>query len=432
MDLVDLIVRETGSLAGSVKAPSSKALTHRALVAASLSDGRSRIKNPLICDDTLATLDACHMLGAEISQSENAAFEVQGRSKPLTPSDMINCRDSASTMRFLAPVCALADGVTVLTGGESLRGRPMEPLLQALRQLGVQCHSVRGDGCPPLVIFGGGIEGGRASIRGDISSQFISGLLFALPMARVDTSIVLSTPLESRPYVNMTCDILLKHRVKIEVQQDYSGFRVPCGQRYLPSDHSIEGDYSSAAFLMATAAATGSHVRIRNLWENSLQGDRLMVSVLEKMMVQIAVGRDFVEVRGTRGLEAVDIDLRHNPDLVPVCTVLVCLAHGKSLIRGVKRLRFKESDRTAALVSELRKLGADVNAFDDVIEVDGGKKLRGAELDSHGDHRIAMACLVAALKAEGTTVVHGVECINKSYPDFVRDVVSIGGKIIEQ
>jgi len=432
MQLTDLIVKETASLTGIVKASSSKALTHRALIAASLSDGRSRIKDPLICDDILATIVACRMMGAEISRSGNGAFGVQGRSKPLTPSDVINCRDSAATMRFIAPVSALADGITVLTGGESLRRRPMEPLLQALRQLSVQCYSVKSDGCPPLVVFGGGIEGGNASIRGDISSQFISGLLFALPMARADTSIILSTPLESSPYVDMTLDILLKHGIEIEVQQPYSGFRVPCGQRYVPANHAIEGDYSSAAFLMAAAVATGSHIKIENLWKNTLQGDRLIVSVLEKMGVQIAVGRDSVEVQGARSLEAVDIDLRDTPDLVPVSTVLGCLARGKSLIRGVKRLRFKESDRTAALVSELGKLGADVEALNDVIVINGGKKLRGTELDSHGDHRIAMACAVAALKAERTTVVHGIECINKSYPDFVRDMVSVGGRMVER
>jgi len=432
MQLTDLVVKETAGLTGTVNAPSSKALTHRALIAASLSDGRSKIKDPLICDDTLATIDACRMMGAEISRSGNAALEVQGRSKPLTPSDVINCRDSAATMRFIAPVSTLADGITVLTGGESLRRRPMEPLLQALRQLGVQCYSTKSDGCPPLVVFGGGIEGGRASIRGDISSQFISGLLFALPIARADTNIVLSMPLESKPYVDMTLNILVKHEVNVDVKHDYGEFRVPCGQRYMPFDHTIEGDYSSAAFLMAAAVATSSHVKIENLSENSLQGDRLIVSVLEKMGVQITVGRDFVEVQGARSLKAVDIDLRDTPDLIPVCTVFGCLARGKSLIRGVRRLRFKESDRTAGLVSELGKLGADVKTVNDVIIVNGGKKLRGAELDSHGDHRIAMACAVAALKAEGTTVLHGIECINKSYPDFVRDMISVGGRMVER
>jgi len=431
--LTDLIVKETNSLNGTVRAPSSKALTHRAFIAATLSEGRSEIRHPLLCDDTLATINACCMLGAEMKKTKEETFKVQGRPKPLTPPDVINCGDSGSTMRFLTPVCALADGISVLTGGESLRRRPMKPVLEALRQLGVQCHSTRGDGRPPIVVFGGGIKGGEASIRGDVSSQFISGLLFATPLSQSKTNIVLSTPLESKPYVAITLDILMKHGIEVEAQPDYSKFHVPCGQRYAPFDHVIEGDYSSAAFLLAASAVTDSHVRVENLRENTVQGDRLIVELLERMGVQVEVGRDFVEVQGVEdNLRPIDVDLRDNPDLVPVCAVLSCLARGKSVIRGVERLRFKESDRIAALLSELTKLGAKVKVVDGVLEVEGRKRLHGAELDSHGDHRIAMACVVAALKAEGTSVVHRIECINKSYPDFVRDINYLGGKVVEQ
>ncbi len=429
--LTDLIVKETNSLSGTIEAPPSKALTHRAFIAATLSEGCSHIEKPLICDDTLATIEACRMIGAELSQPTKETVQVLGRSKPLTPWDVINCRDSASTMRFLTPVCALTDGISVLTGGESLRRRPMKPILEALRQLGVQCYSVRGDGLAPLIIFGGGIKGGKASIRGDVSSQFISGLLFASPMAENDTSIVLLTPLESKPYVEITLDVLRKHGIVVEIQPEYGGFQIPCGQRFVPFDHDIEGDYSSVAFLMAAAAITDSHLRIMNLNRDTLQGDRVIVNLLKKMGVRVEVGVDFVEVQGTKNLRAVDIDMRDNPDLVPVCTVLAFFARGRSLIRGVKRLRFKESDRIFALLSELTKLGAKVKAFDDVLEVNGEIRLHAAELDSHGDHRIAMACVVAALKAEGTTVVRGIECINKSYPDFVRDIASIGGQVVE-
>jgi len=189
--LTDLIVKETTHLSGTVSAPSSKSLTHRAFVAAALSDGRSEIRRALICDDTLGTVDACRMLGAEITWTDEEVVEVQGRPKPLTPKEVINCRDSGSTIRFLTPVSALADGISVLTGGESLRKRPMQPMLDALGRLGVECYSALRDGRPPVVVFGGGIEGGETSIRGDVSSQFVSGLLFATPMAKSDTDIVL-------------------------------------------------------------------------------------------------------------------------------------------------------------------------------------------------------------------------------------------------
>ncbi|MEM2914532.1 MAG: 3-phosphoshikimate 1-carboxyvinyltransferase, partial [Candidatus Bathyarchaeia archaeon] len=214
--MTDLIVKQTRSLNGTVKAPPSKSLTHRAIIAASLSEGLSTLRNVLFCDDTIATIKACTMLGAEIVQRGHNTLIINGRSDPLTPTDVINCQNSASTMRFLAPVCALAEGISVLTGGQSLRQRPMEPLLTALTHLGVSCYSAKRDGYPPLIIFGGGISGGKASLRGDVSSQFISGLLFASPRAKNDTEISILSPLESKPYVQMTIDILRKHQLVID------------------------------------------------------------------------------------------------------------------------------------------------------------------------------------------------------------------------
>jgi 3-phosphoshikimate 1-carboxyvinyltransferase len=431
--LADIIVKRTESLSGTVKAPPSKAYTHRALIAASLSEGASTVKNALICDDTLATVEACRMLGAEIEETESGNFKVHGRPKPQTPRGIINCRDSGSTIRFLMPVCALVEGMSVLTGGESLYARPMNPLLEALRQLGVQCYSTRMDGYPPIVVFGGGIKGGKATIRGDVSSQFISGLLFATPLAQGETEIALSTSLESKPYVTITLDILRRHAIKVEPQCDYGSFHIPCGQSYRPSDHVVEGDYSSAAFILGAAAVTNSRLTVENLKEDTAQGDRMIVDILGRMGVLIEAAKGSIEIKGAEGsLKAVDVDLRDHPDLVPICTVLACVAKGKSVIRGFGRLRFKESDRIDALTSELTKLGAEIRVVEDRLEVLGGKKLRGTELDSHRDHRIAMACAVAALTAKGDSVVHGIECINKSYPHFVMDLRALGGKVVER
>jgi len=431
--LTDIIVKETTSLSGIVRAPPSKSLTHRAFIAATLSSGVSVIRDPLICDDTLATLDACRMLGAKIREKETGIFEIQGRSKPLTPEDIINCRDSASTIRFLTPVCALTEGISVLTGGDSLRRRPMGPLLDAMRQLDIQCYSTRGNGCPPIVVFGGGIKGGKTSMPGDVSSQFVSGLLFATPMAQGDTDIEISTALESKPYVEITMSILRNHGIEVEADSDYKNFHVPCNQRYAPSNHTIEGDYSSAAFLLAAAAITNSKIRVTNLREDSLQGDRIIVSLLKKMGVKIKVEKNLVEVKGAEThLQPFNVDLRDNPDLVPVCTALACYAYGRSVIRGVKRLRFKESDRVAALLGELAKMGVKVRVVNDAIEIEADGRPCGAELFSHNDHRIAMSCIVSALGAEGSSLIRGVECINKSYPNFVKDITSLGAKIVER
>jgi len=431
--LAVLIVRKTEGLKGTVEAPPSKAYTHRAVIAASLSDGESRIRRPLFCEDTLATIEACKMLGAKIDMdADEKALRVIGAPKPATPPDVINCRNSGSTIRFVTPICALAEGISILTGGESLRRRPMGPLLKALRSLGVQCYSARRDGYPPVIVFGGGIRGGDTSIRGDVSSQFISGLIFATPKAERETRITLTSPLESKPYVEMTINIVRRHGVEVSVQEDYRHLMVPPKQEYKPSDHMIEGDYSSASFILAAAAITDSKVRVENLPAETLQGDRLIVDILRRMNVRVNVGENYVEVMGVKGaLEAITVDLRDNPDLVPVCAALAASARGRTVIKGVRRLRFKESDRLVSISSEMAKLGAKVKVEDDRLEVVGGE-LHGAEIDPRNDHRIAMACAVAALRAEGETRILGIECINKSYPNFVRDIQFLGGDLSEQ
>lgn len=426
--MADLIVRKTGRLEGTVGAPPSKAYTHRALVAASLSEGRSLIKEALICDDTLATVQACSLLGADIKRVKGDLV-VDGTSKPATPEDVIHCRDSGSTLRFLTPVCALAEGVTVLTGNEGLRRRPMEPLLAALRQLGVRCHSARDDGRPPVIVFGGGIKGGKASIRGDVSSQFISGLLFTSPKAQNDTEIVLTTKLESKPYVEMTLDVLGDHGVKVEASGDFRRFSVSSKQSYKPFNRIVPGDYSSAAFLLAAAAVTNSRIKVTNLQRETLQGDRVIVKILDEIGVQLDVGGDYVEVKGVRQkLKGIEVDVRDTPDLAPVCAVLACLSHGKSVINGARRLRFKESNRIVSISRELRKMGGKIEEAEEKLLIKGTGKLQSAELDSHNDHRIAMACAVAALRAEGTTLIHGIECVKKSFPNFVEDLRSLGGE----
>ncbi len=425
--MTDLLIKKTEKLSGTVEAPLSKAYTHRALVAASLSEGRSSIKKALVCEDTLATAKACSMLGAKIKKVKEG-FVVDGASKPVTPSDVIHCGDSGSTLRFITPLCALADGISVLTGNEGLRRRPMKPLLSALRQLNVHCHSTRADGCAPIVVFGGGIKGGKASIRGDVSSQFVSGLLFASPKAFADTEIMVTTELESKPYVEMTLDVLGDHGVKVEASGGFRRFSVPAKQAYKPFNHVVPGDYSSAAFLLAAAAVTDSRVKVTNLQRETLQGDRVIVKILDEMGVQLDVGEDYVEVKGVRQkMKGREVDVRDTPDLAPVCAVLACLSHGTSIINGARRLRFKESDRIVSISEELKKMGGKVKEAEDKLVIEGAGELQGAELDSHNDHRIAMACAVAALRAEGTTLIHGIECVKKSYPNFVENLRSLGG-----
>ncbi|MEM3464534.1 MAG: 3-phosphoshikimate 1-carboxyvinyltransferase, partial [Candidatus Bathyarchaeia archaeon] len=422
--MATLTVKKTERLEGTLRAPPSKAYTHRAVIAASLSKGKSVIKYPLRCSDTEATIKACSMLGAKIKwNKKEKALTVEGFSKPKTPDNIIDCRGSGSTIRFLASVCALAEGASVLTGNKSLRRRPMQPLIDALNQLGTHCFSARNDGKPPIIVLGGGVKGGEASLVGNVSSQFISSLLFAAPKAEKETRIEVNTPLESKSYVEMTLNTLKAHKIKVEYSQSFDCFSVPCNQEYMPTSHVIEGDYSSAAFLLAAASITNSKVMVTGLKKETLQGDKIIVDIIRRMGVAVSSAEDGIEVSGSgEALKPINVDLRDSPDLVPICAVLACFAKGESVISGVERLRFKESDRLVALASELGKMGAKITVSENSMVIEGGAKLRGAHVFSHRDHRIAMACVVAALGAEGEIVIHGIECIKKSYPNFVEDL----------
>ncbi|MEM2876018.1 MAG: 3-phosphoshikimate 1-carboxyvinyltransferase [Candidatus Bathyarchaeia archaeon] len=427
--MTEVLIEKTDFLSGEVSAPPSKGYTHRAIIASSLSEYTSKIKKPLICDDTSATIDACRLLGAEIKVL-NEYIEVTGRQRPLTPEDVIFCGESGSTIRFLGPICTLAPGISILTGGSSLRNRPMAPMLEALTQLGVRCYSARGDGRPPIIIFGGGLKGGRVRVCGDVSSQFISGLLFAAPRAEDKVELSLTTRLNSKPYVDMTVDILSKCGVKVDCLPRERLFKVDSGQTYSPLDYEVEGDYSSAAFLLAAAALVPSKVDVMGLRAESLQGDKVIIDLLREMGVSLRVAEDRVRVEGTGGyLKGLRFDASDTPDLVPVLMVLGCFAEGKTVIDGIGRLRWKESDRTKALTSELRKLRGKLNIYEDKVIVKGSHRLEGAEVNSHSDHRVAMALAVAALASEGRTKILGFECVKKSYPNFIQDILRIGGKL---
>jgi 3-phosphoshikimate 1-carboxyvinyltransferase len=317
-----------------------------------------------------------------------------------------------------------------LTGNEGLKKRPMEPLLKALNQLGVKCYSTRNNGRLPIIVFGGGIKGGKALIRGDISSQFISGLLFGLPKAHEKSKIILTSPIESKPYIELTLNFLRKHKIDFEYPPDFSWFSIPGNQQSISCNHLINGDFSSAAFLLAAASIINSRVKVTNLPDNTLQGDQIILTILKNMGVSLRTEKKCVEIQTSqKNLSGMTLDVKDIPDLAPICAVLACYAKGDSKIFGIRRLRFKESNRSYAISEELKKMGGKVKENEDSLEIRGINKLRGAELDSHEDHRIAMALTVAALSAHGDSIIHGIECINKSYPDFIKDLKMLGGRV---
>jgi 3-phosphoshikimate 1-carboxyvinyltransferase len=418
-------LKSVKALTGEVKAPPSKSYTHRALIAASLANGESKIKNPLICQDTEATLNVIKSYGAKIDK-KGGVLKVIGVKEIETPNDVLNCGESGTTIRFATPILSFAKGISILTGKESLKKRPMQPLIDALNQLKVNCFSAKGNGYPPIIVFGGSGIMGEASLPGNVSSQFISGLLFAAPLAKEDIKIKLSTPLESKTYVEMTLKILEKHGIYISVSNDEKFYFIPSNQTYKPFNHEVPGDYSSATFLLAAAALTKSKVKIVGLKNADIQADSAIIDILKNMGAQVKIGENYVEVMNEAELIGIEFDAKNTPDLVPALTVLGCLAKGETKILNVERLKIKESNRIEALISELTKMGGKLTFKDNSLIVKGECELKGAEVNPHGDHRIAMACAIAALKAKGKTKILNPECIKKSYPNFFKDLRKIG------
>ncbi len=412
-------------VAGTVKAPPSKSYTHRALACALLANGKSRIRNPLRCDDTAATMRLCEKFGAEITG--HGDLGVRGAEQLVAPAGVLDCGGSATTLRFFTAISAIASGSSVLTGNESLRKRPVGELLDALKQLGASASSKGGNGMPPIVVGGGGIRGGTARIRGDVSSQFISALLLACPRASHESVIELTTVPGSMPYVEMTMDVLSSFGVGISSTSGLRRFDVQGRQDFSPADYRVEGDFSSAAIMLAAGALAGQ-VNVSGLRFDSRQGDKKIVDILRDMGAAVKVGNDVVTVeRGA--IRATDIDASHIPDLVPVCAALATQARGVTRITNAGRLQLKESARLSSITTELRKMGAKIEESEDGLVIRGPARLSGADICSHDDHRIAMACAVAGLAASGKTVISGFECVNKSYPDFVRDMKALGAEL---
>jgi 3-phosphoshikimate 1-carboxyvinyltransferase len=428
--MTDVVVRKAERLKGEVCAPPSKAYTQRMLIAAALANGTSKISGPLFSEDAEATLRAVKALGAKVKAAENC-WTVEGAQPLKGAQKPIDCGESAATLRFMIPVAALASEPSVFVLGKSLEQRPIMPLLQSLKQLGAEAHPQRFDGKQSIVVKGGGISGGKTTISGDVSSQFVSGLMFACPLARADTEITLTSPLESKGYVKMTMAVLAEHGIKVSAPKEFSRLRIPSNQTYKPCSHRVPGDFSSAAFPLAAAAITNSEVTVKNLDYETVQGDKAILEILKRMGVNGKVCPDRVEIEGKDSLlEAVDVDARNIPDLVPVCAVLACYAKGTSKIHGAHRLRYKESDRLLSLYLELKKMGAQIAMDESSLTIKGPCALHGAATDPHNDHRIAMACAVAALGAEGETKIQNAECVRKSYPRFFNDLRALGADVV--
>ncbi|MGD0951037.1 MAG: 3-phosphoshikimate 1-carboxyvinyltransferase [Methanotrichaceae archaeon] len=412
---------ERSVVSGEVYAPPSKSYTHRAILITALGPGGT-VKRPLISADTRATIAACEAFGAKITRKDD--IEIEGVSgKPQTPEDVINVLNSGTTMRFCSAVASLTNGA-VLTGDASIRSRPNGPLLSALNDLGVNAFSVRGNGKAPLVVQGR-MKGGVAKMNGSVSSQFLSALLIASPLAEGDTKIIIEGELKSRPYAEITLDMLKEAGARIEAGKQE--FVVEGGQSYNLKSYTIPGDFSSASYPLAAAAVTGGEVEVRGVLP-SRQGDSAIMDILRRMGAEISWDQveGVLRIRGGE-LKGVDVDASMTPDLVPTIAVLGSLAKGKTVVSNAEHVRHKETDRLHAMAIELSKMGADIKEKPDGLEIIGGR-LHGADVKGYDDHRIVMALAVAGMVV-GMTRIDTAECVDVSYPGFFQEMASMGARI---
>jgi 3-phosphoshikimate 1-carboxyvinyltransferase len=424
---MDVHIAES-TVSGRVEAPPSKSYTHRAILAAGYGEGKTRIDGPLVSADTRATARAVEVFGGEIEEIDGG-FEIRGFGRPATPEDVIDCANSGTTMRLVTATAALADGLTILTGDESLRSRPQGPLLAAIEKLDGRAESTRANGQAPLVV-GGPIAGGAVSIPGDVSSQFVTALLLAGARSTEGIEVELETELKSAPYVELTLDVLSSFGVDTERIDE--GFYVAGRQSY-DSDgrYRVPGDFSSMSYLLAAGAlAADEGLEIEGAYP-SPQGDSAILEILERMGADISWNREAGVIAIRRSaLSGVEIDVGNTPDLLPTLAVLGAVADGETHITNAEHVRYKETDRVSAMAEELEKLGARVTEHEDSLTISGGESnLRGARVDGRGDHRIVMALAVAGLVAEGETTVVGAEHVDVSFPEFFDTLADLGAAV---
>lgn len=393
--------------------PGSKSYTHRALIAAALAEGESILRNALKAEDTELTAQALAKMGARVDWHDSTV-RVRGTGGRLgsTP-DPIYLGNSGTSLRFLTALATLGQGEYHLTGTSRLCERPLGELLAALKQLGGQVESVRGRGFPPVIVRGG-LTGGRTRLSGAVSSQYLSALLLIGPLAPLGVEVEITGELVSRPYVDLTLDVLAAFGIS-HFRRGYRYFQVPGGQRYQSREYDIDGDASSASYFWAAAALTGGRVTIDNMSMETSQGDVDFVSVLARMGCRICSTTEGLTVEGAP-LTGIKVDMSAMPDLVPTLAVVAAFAQGETVITGVSHLRHKESDRLAAVAAELAKMGVRVRETEDGLRITGGEP-HGAEIHTYDDHRLAMSFAVAGLKVPGV-VIKGPDCVKKSFPEF--------------
>ena len=418
---MDIKITPSG-VSGTLNAVSSKSFSHRLLICAALAERETEIRNNCFSDDILATIRCLGAMGCKTDFLPGKdGIRITPMGKPQKPSVTLDCGESGCTARFLMPVAAsFFDGFTV-NGTGKLPYRPFAPLCAALADAGCSFNS---NGFP--ITCHGKIQAGNFRIAGDISSQFVSGLLFALPLLDADSRIEITTPLQSAGYVEMTVRVLAMFGIECSSGLCANGFFIKGNQVYKSPEFAVaEGDWSNAAFFLCMAAIAG-RLSLKGLSADSAQGDKAVLKILESFGAETSFSGDTAAV-SAGNLHGMEIDASQIPDLVPPLAVVAALAEGRTRIYNAQRLRLKESDRIQSTFKMLRSLGADAKTTDDGLIVEGGKKLHGGIVDACCDHRIVMAAATAACVCENPVVITGCDAVNKSYPSFFDDFKMIGG-----
>lgn len=416
-------------LEGSVKVPPSKSMAHRAIICASLSDGKSKIDNIDYSDDIIATIEGMRSLGANIIQ-DNDSLVIDGiysSTVEKREERVIDCNESGSTLRFLVPISLLVPGKSKFIGRGNLGKRPLNTYYKIFDEQGIK-YSYEEESLN--LNIEGSLKGGEFYVKGNISSQFITGLLFTLPLLKEDSKIIITTDMESKGYIDLTLSAMKDFGVEI-INNDYEEFIIKGNQKYISRKYRVEGDYSQGAFFLC-ANALGNNIEVQDLSLNSLQGDKEVVDILERMGVKFINSKNGIKNEVANIINSTIIDGSQCPDIIPVLAATASLAKGRTEIINSERLRIKECDRLAAVNSELSKFGVNIIEKDDGLIIDGTCSLEGGiEVWSHKDHRIAMTLAIVATRCKNPIIIKDYECIAKSYPRFFEDYKMLGGKVDE-
>ena len=409
-------------VSGTIDVVPSKSYSHRAIIAASLANGVSKISNVIFSDDITRTINCCRAFGAEIECFENYLI-VKGTKEVLRKESLVNAGESGSTVRFMIPIMLTNPLPMTFTGENHLNKRPLDTFYELFIQDGIEFSHPK-DSYMPLNTDGG-LKGGIYKLRGDISSQFITGLLFALPLLKTDSVIEITSKLESKSYIDLTLDILKLFNIDI-INNDYKEFVIKGNQEYKACDYTVEGDFSQAAFFLVMGAL-GNDVKLRCMNLKSLQGDRKIIEDIKALGGEIVVEEDYIQAV-SKNLKGAIIDFSQSPDLGPVLSVLASVCSGDSKFINASRLRIKECDRITCVKEELNKLGANVSESAEEMYFTGVSKLDGCDnLIAHNDHRIAMSLAVASTICDKPLIIENAECVKKSYPHFWQDFKKLGG-----